>query len=79
MRTRSDLVPGGWDELVAEVERLRAENRGHLANNENLAGACKQYERRAVVAEAKIKAALALLESSDPPVYGLVVKALRGE
>ena len=28
--------------------------------------------------DARIKAALALLESSDPPLYGLVVKALKG-
>lgn len=41
--------------LAEEVERLKSENRGHYANNENLAAAIKQYERRAVQAEAEVE------------------------
>jgi len=53
------------EELEAEVERLRAEAEFH--------------GKRAVEFATHIEAALELLESSDPPVYGLVVKALKGE
>lgn len=66
-----------------EVERLKSENRGHLANNENLAASCKQYERRAVMAEAKIEAALAIAENDpyDPRLERAeaMAQALKGE
>jgi len=52
--------------LEEENERLRAENRGHLANNENLADACKQYERRAVKAEEENERLREEAESSHP-------------
>ena len=51
-----------WQKSEAEVERLRAEAEFH--------------GKRAVEFATHIEAALELLESSDPPVYGLVVKAL---
>lgn len=41
--------------LNVQLHEALTENRGHRANNENLADACKQYERRAVQAEAEVE------------------------
>lgn len=73
----------------AEVERLRAERddaRSYVCEVSAgvTHGPCEAEQNlpcvrcRLDALEARIEAALALLESSDPPVYGLVVKALKG-
>ena len=74
-----DLQAGANAKLLAKNLRLEDENerlRADFADFREM-----HYDTKGEIERlrARIEAALALQESSDPPVYGLVVKALRGE
>ena len=71
--------------VVESIRSVLAENRGHRANNTDLAARCNHLERRAVKAEARIDAALAwdlrgeTAELTEGEMLDLMVKALKGE